>query len=79
MKVTINIDCSPEEARAFLGLPDLKPLHDMYIDRMKHLMTDGVTAADMDKLMRQWMPSMTDNFAEWQKLFWSAATGQKSS
>ena len=23
MKITIDVDCSPEEARAFLGLPDV--------------------------------------------------------
>ncbi|MDZ4735977.1 MAG: DUF6489 family protein, partial [Rhodospirillaceae bacterium] len=26
MKVTIDIDCTPEEARAFMGLPDVAPL-----------------------------------------------------
>ena len=28
MKVKIDIDCTPEEARAFFGLPDLGPLHE---------------------------------------------------
>ena len=28
MKVTIDIDCTPEEARRFMGLPDLTPVHD---------------------------------------------------
>ena len=26
MKVTVNIDCTPEEARAFFGLPDMQPM-----------------------------------------------------
>ena len=26
MKVTVDIDCTPADARAFLGLPDVTPL-----------------------------------------------------
>jgi hypothetical protein len=26
MKVTIDIDCTPDEARRFLGLPDVAPM-----------------------------------------------------
>ena len=26
MKITVNVDCTPEEARSFLGLPDVQPL-----------------------------------------------------
>ena len=26
MKVTVEIDCTPDEARQFMGLPDVKPL-----------------------------------------------------
>ena len=34
MKVTVDVDCSPAEARAFLGLPDVTPIHDKYIKTM---------------------------------------------
>ena len=27
MKMTVEVDCTPEEARRFLGLPDVAPLH----------------------------------------------------
>ncbi|MEO7470377.1 MAG: DUF6489 family protein, partial [Sphingobium limneticum] len=30
MKVTVDVDCTPAEARAFLGLPDVTPIHDKY-------------------------------------------------
>ena len=26
LKITIDIDCTPDEARQFMGLPDVKPL-----------------------------------------------------
>lgn len=82
MKITFDIDCTPQEARAFFGLPDLQPLHDVYLDRMKAAMTDGITPADWEKLMRTWAPGIAGGFEQWQKLFMSgmsAATGGKSS
>ena len=32
MKVTVDVDCTPEEARRFLGLPDLTPVHQAYVE-----------------------------------------------
>jgi hypothetical protein len=29
MKITMDVECTPEEARAFLGLPDVKPMHEV--------------------------------------------------
>lgn len=34
MKITVDLDCTPAEARHFLGLPDLTPLHDKYMKTM---------------------------------------------
>lgn len=73
MKVTFDIDCTPQEARAFLGLPDLAPLHDVYLDRMKSYVTEGVGPADFEKLARSWMPGIADNLETWRNSFWSAA------
>src|SRR6516164_5311770 len=35
MKFKIDIDCTPEEARAFLGLPDVKPLQEALLPDVK--------------------------------------------
>jgi hypothetical protein len=75
MKVTINVECTPEEARSFLGLPDLGPLHDVYLEKMQHLIRDGMSSADVEKMMQQWLPAMSTNWEQWQKAMWSAATG----
>src|SRR3546814_20185668 len=44
MKVHFDIECTPEEARTFLGLPDLKPVHDIYVDRMQAPIRDRTSA-----------------------------------
>jgi hypothetical protein len=69
MKISFDIDCTPEEARAFLGLPDLAPLHAAYLDRMKGLISDGLTPADWEKLARAWAPGISGGIEQWQKLF----------
>lgn len=72
MKVNVQIDCTPEEARAFFGLPDLAPLHDLYVERMKTMMTDGVSRADFEKMTKSWMPGMADSFEQWRQLMLAA-------
>lgn len=32
MKFHVEIDCTPEEARAFLGLPDVSKANSVYVD-----------------------------------------------
>lgn len=76
MKVTIDIDCTPEEARAFFGLPDLGPVHAAYVERMSSFVTEGLTAADVEKMMRSWLPGMTEGFEQWRQAFWSATAGK---
>ena len=73
MKVTFDIDCTPAEARAFLGLPDLTPLHEAYLDKMKGLMTDGIGPADIEKLTRTWLPGMSEGIETWRQAIFSAA------
>ena len=45
MKVNVEIDCTPEEARRFLGLPDVSTANQVYIDVLTKAMK-GVSSAD---------------------------------
>lgn len=38
MKVTIEVDCTPEEARAFMGLPDVSEANAMYVENISKAM-----------------------------------------
>ena len=35
MKVSVDVDCTPEEARRFLGLPDLTPVNETLVSAIK--------------------------------------------
>lgn len=78
MKVTINIDCTPEEARTFLGLPDVKSFQDEAMRQMQEKLTKGLTPEDMEKFMNSWSPLADQGWENMQKLFWGAATGDKT-
>ena len=69
MKVSIEIDCTPEEARAFLGLPDVKPMQDEMMREMTEKMRSAMTAIGPEEAMRMWLPASMQAAEQMQKLF----------
>jgi tetrahydromethanopterin S-methyltransferase subunit B len=72
MKITINVDCSPEEARAFMGLPDVRPMQEAMMGQMTQRMEQAMKAMDPETLLRQWFGGA--GIAEMQK-FWTNMAG----
>lgn len=56
MKISFDIDCTPEEARRMMGLPDLTPVHDAYIERMTKAVSEGLTPDTVTQMMQSWGP-----------------------
>ena len=81
MKVTIEMDMTPQEARAFMGLPDVEPMQKKMLDDMQARMKQAFDANDPEGMMRAWMPlgGGAEAFQKFQKLMWdsAAAHGQK--
>ena len=55
MKVTVEIDCTPVEARSFLGLPDVTALNDHMVAEMQKRMDANMAALAPEELMKTWM------------------------
>lgn len=55
MKVTIEIDCSAAEARAFMGLPDVTGLNEHLMDGMKDRMDANMLRLQPEELFKTWM------------------------
>jgi hypothetical protein len=68
MKIDVSIDCTPEEARRFMGLPDMAPIHDLYLDKIRETMTDGVSPEFLDRMVRSWAPMGEAGFSAWKQL-----------
>jgi len=70
MKITVDVDCTPEEARRFMGLPDLAPVHDAYIGQMLDVVKNGGVSRDMlEGMMKNWMPMGETGIKMWTQLF----------
>lgn len=55
MKVTVEVDCTPVEARAFMGLPDVTPLNEQIVAEMQARLTSNMSMLAPDELMKNWM------------------------
>lgn len=56
MKVTVEIDCTPEEARSFLGLPDVRPMQEAVMAKVQQQMLDAAASLSPEALIRLWLP-----------------------
>ena len=76
MRVTINIDCTPEEARAFLGLPDVQPLQKALSAQLEERLKVGLSAMDPESLLKTWMPLGLQSLEPIQQFFWNQMMGR---
>ncbi|MDX1423122.1 MAG: DUF6489 family protein [Kiloniellales bacterium] len=81
MKIKIDIDCSPQEARAFLGLPEVAPLQDVMMKELETRLRDGLKSMDPETLFKAWLPSASGlagglkGWEEFQRQFWAQMSG----
>ncbi len=65
MKMTINVECTPEEARAFLGLPNVEPLNDTLVNAVKERIEQNIELVSPEFYLKQWYSmggQVTDSF-----------------
>lgn len=74
MKVNVEVTCTPEEARAFFGLPDLKPMQDRVLGEIEERLRSGLDAMNPEMVFKTWLPASMQGVEQMQKLqqaFWS--------
>jgi hypothetical protein len=67
MKISVDVDCTPEEARRFLGLPDLTPVHAAYVERMTKFVTDASSAEAFGEMVKSWGPMTEAGMTMWRQ------------
>lgn len=77
MKVHIDIDCTPEEARTFFGLPDVAPMQEVVMKELQDRMMAAMRSMDPETLMKTWMPAGIAGLEQMQKMFWQQFGGQQ--
>ena len=77
MKVTVDVDCSPEEARRLLGLPDLSSVHEAYVEKVRKAVTEGMGPEHISELLKNWGPMSEGAFAMWKGMLDQMGGGAK--
>ena len=69
MKVTVDIDLTPEEARRAMGLPDLSPIHERYVGMVLDTMQGNAVKPEMiEALFKSWAPMGEAGLTMWRRL-----------
>ena len=74
MKVTVNLDATPQELRTLMGLPDIEPLQAEVMEKLREKMMLGMDAStpmDLLQLMMQ-KPEQFKSMEAMQDWFWKA-------
>ena len=67
MKVNIEIDCTPLEARQFFGLPDVQPMQAAVMDRMQQQVMSNIDKVSPEALIQSWFsfdPKLADRMQD---------------
>ena len=73
MKITVTIDCTPEEARAFFGQPDVKPLQEAMLKEVEQRLKASLEAMQPEALFKTWFPD-APGFEQWQRILANLVT-----
>jgi hypothetical protein len=74
MKMKIEIECTPVEARSFLGLPDVTTLNEHLVEEMKNRFDSNVALLQPEELMKSWLAFGGQAQEQFRKLMTAAAT-----
>jgi hypothetical protein len=80
MKMSIEVDCTPEEARRFLGLPDVSALNDHLVAEMQKRIDANMAMISPDELVKNWMSfgaGAQEQFRKLMEVGMSAASAKK--
>ena len=67
MKVNVEIDCTPLEARQFFGLPDVQPMQTAVMDKLQKQMMSNIEKVSPESLMQSWFtfdPKIAERFQD---------------
>jgi len=82
MKITIEVDCTPAEARSFMGLPDVEPLQAEVMAEIQRRVMSALALTDPQQLLKNWVPWSAQGMENIQSFMkaagstWSAGSGR---
>ncbi len=71
MKFNFDIECTPEEARAFIGLPNIAPMQERLMKELEGKMQENIRNLSPEEMVKTRMPATMQGIGEMQKIFWA--------
>lgn len=69
MKIKVDIDLTPEEARTMLGLPDMKPMQESVMSRLEEKMLESLDEMSQpDYLFKRFFPIGIQGMEDFQRM-----------
>ena len=79
MKITVDIECTPHEARTFFGLPNIEPLQDQLLEQLQQQLSSYLKSTDPEAMLKLWLPEGIKGLNQIQEHFWQQVmTGMTS-
>lgn len=71
MKVNLELDMTPEEMRRLFGLPDVAPVNDMLVDKLREQMEKGLDGTLLRNMLQSMVKGGTQGLEAYQSLLMS--------
>jgi len=75
MKLNVEVDCSPEEMRRFLGLPDVSDVNKTYVDGVVNAMKGTNSVDQLQTMAKNIAPMGEIGLRFFQQIMEAAASG----
>lgn len=69
MKISLDVDCTPEELRGFFGLPDVTAMQQRLLQEVEQRLRTNLQALDPETMLKTWMPAGLKGFEQLQEMF----------
>ena len=76
MKISLDVDCTPDELRGFFGLPDVKPMQEQLLKEVEERMRASLKALDPETMLKTWLPAGLKGFEQLQETFLNQMAGR---
>ena len=73
MKIHIDMEMTPEEARKLMGLPDLTRMQEQLTAEMQKRMKAALDTSDPEAMLKAWMPVSAPGLEQFQRFLWDSA------
>ena len=69
MKIKVEVDCTPDEARAFMGLPDVKPMQAAVMASLEQQAVRATESFSPESMLKLWFTTVPQVSAQMQEMF----------